>query len=51
MVVLGGETAREHADNSDELHDAVLALSPDERRDRKSVNEAVRRCRENRERT
>ena len=34
-----------------ELHDAVMALSPDERRDRAKVNEAVRRCREDRERT
>jgi hypothetical protein len=28
-----------------ELHDAVMALSPDERRDRAKVNEAVRRYR------
>jgi len=34
-----------------ELHDVVMALSPEDRRDRVKVNEAVRRYRENRERT
>jgi alkanesulfonate monooxygenase SsuD/methylene tetrahydromethanopterin reductase-like flavin-dependent oxidoreductase (luciferase family) len=29
-----------------ELHDAVMALSPDDRRDRAKVNEAVRQYRE-----
>jgi hypothetical protein len=29
-----------------ELHDAVMALSPEDRRDRAKVNEAVRRYRE-----
>jgi hypothetical protein len=30
-----------------ELHKAVMALSPDARRDREKVNEAVRRYQEN----
>jgi hypothetical protein len=29
-----------------ELHDAVMALSPEDRRDREKVNDAVRRYRE-----
>jgi hypothetical protein len=32
-----------------ELHDAVMALSLDERRDRAKVNEAARRAEQNRE--
>jgi hypothetical protein len=34
-----------------ELHEAVMALSPEDRRDREKVNEAVRRYRESRKRT
>ena len=33
-----------------ELHDAVMALSPDERRNRAKVNEAARQAEQNRER-
>jgi hypothetical protein len=33
-----------------ELHEAVMALSPDERRDRVKVNEAARQAEQNRER-
>jgi hypothetical protein len=34
-----------------ELHDAVMALSPEDRRDRAKVNEAVRRYRESQKRS
>jgi hypothetical protein len=33
-----------------ELHDAVMALAPEDRRDRDRVNEAVRQAEQNRER-
>jgi hypothetical protein len=32
-----------------ELHEAVMALSPDDRRDRAKVNEAARQAEQNRE--
>jgi hypothetical protein len=32
-----------------ELHDAVMALSPDDRRDRAKVNEAARQAEQNRD--
>ena len=40
---MGGKAARKPADNScADIHDAVMALPPDERRDGAKVNEAVR---------
>ena len=33
-----------------ELHDAVMALSPDDRRDRAKVNEAARQAKQSEER-
>jgi hypothetical protein len=39
---MGGKARRKSADHSGLIHEAVMALLPEERRDREKVNEAVR---------
>jgi hypothetical protein len=48
---MGGKAARQSADDRWRYPFPVMALSPEDRRDRAKVNEAVRRYRESQERT
>jgi hypothetical protein len=50
MVGMGGEAARHILTIPAAIYDAVMALSPDERRDRAKVNEAARQAEQSGER-